>query len=122
MSFGKRGSERVEFAESISVRIIGIDGTWTRSCIMVDASETGARLTVKGCLAGIDIKEFFLLLSSRGLAYRRCRLVHFTGDQIGVEYVRSTERCSRYGAQKASGQQLQRLGSHDFHAPVRRGL
>lgn len=122
MSFGKRKNERVVFAEGISVRIIGIDGTWTRDCIMLDASETGARLTIKGCLAGIDIKEFFLLLSSRGLAYRRCRLIHFTGDQIGVEYVRSMERCSRYGTQRVPGLQLQRIGSHESHAPVRRRI
>jgi hypothetical protein len=34
----------------------------------------------------LDLTEFFLLLSSTGLAFRRCRLVRVTGDQIGVQF------------------------------------
>jgi hypothetical protein len=36
----------------------------------------------------LDLKEFFLLLSSTGLAYRRCRLVRLAGDQIGVAFLK----------------------------------
>jgi hypothetical protein len=35
----------------------------------------------------LDLKEFFLLLSSTGLAYRRCQLVRVSGDQIGVAFL-----------------------------------
>jgi hypothetical protein len=87
MAFGKRRSERVGFAKGIPVRMVGLDGKWSRDCFMVDASATGARLTIDGSLAGQDFREFFLLLSSTGLVYRRCRTVRHAGDQIGIEFV-----------------------------------
>jgi PilZ domain-containing protein len=88
MAFGDRKSERVDFDRGIRVHIMGIDGTWRRDCMMVDVSQTGARLCVEGPLDGLDLKEFFLLLSSTGLAYRRCRMVRLAGDQIGVEFLK----------------------------------
>src|SRR6202023_171584 len=87
MAYGDRKSERVEFGRGIDVHMMGIDGTWRRDCTMNDVSRTGARLTVNGPIQGLDRKEFFLLLSSTGLAYRRCRMVRLAGDQIGVEFV-----------------------------------
>jgi hypothetical protein len=87
MAFGKRGSERVDFERGIRVHLMGIDGTWRRDCMMIDVSQTGARLCVEGSLDGLDLKEFFLLLSLTGLAYRRCRMVRLAGDQIGVEFL-----------------------------------
>lgn len=66
---------------------MGIDGTWRRDSVMIDVSQTGARLCVEGSLEGLDLNEFFLLLSSTGLAYRRCRMVRLAGDQIGVEFL-----------------------------------
>ena len=87
MALGNRGSERVNFDRGIRVYIMGIDGTWRRNCMMFDVSQTGARLSVEGSIDGLDLKEFFLLLSSTGLAYRRCRMVRLAGDQIGVEFV-----------------------------------
>jgi hypothetical protein len=88
MAFGDRKSERVDFDKGIHVYIMGIDGTWRRDCLMIDVSQTGARLSVEGSLEGLDLKEFFLLLSSTGLAYRRCRLVRLAGDQIGVAFLK----------------------------------
>jgi hypothetical protein len=87
MAYGDRKSERVDFERGIHVYIMGIDGTWRRDCIMVDVSQTGARLRIEGSLEGLDLKEFFLLLSSTGLAYRRCKLVRVAGDQIGVQFL-----------------------------------
>ena len=92
MAFGDRKSERVDFERGIHVHMMGIDGTWRRDCLMVDVSQTGARLSVEGPLEGLDLKEFFLLLSSTGLAYRRCRLVRIAGDQIGVEFLSATAK------------------------------
>jgi hypothetical protein len=87
MAYGDRKSERVDFERGIQVYIMAIDGTWRRECTMIDVSQTGARLRIEGPLDGLDLKEFFLLLSSTGLAYRRCRLVRVTGDQIGIEFL-----------------------------------
>jgi hypothetical protein len=80
-------SDRVDFERGVPVYMMGIDGTWRRDCLMVDVSETGARLLIEGSLEGLDLKEFFLLLSSTGLAYRRCRLVRVDGNQIGVAFL-----------------------------------
>lgn|ERR1700681_398637 len=87
MAFGDRKSGRVDFERGIRVFIMGIDGTWRRDCTMFDVSQTGARLCIQGSFEGLDLKEFFLLLSSTGLAYRRCRIVRVAGDQIGVEFL-----------------------------------
>src|SRR6476659_4736223 len=87
MTFGMRKSERVNFERGIDVFMMGIDGTWRRSCVMFDVSQTGARLHVEDSIEGLDLKEFFLLLSSTGLAYRRCKLVRVAGDQIGIEFL-----------------------------------
>ena len=75
VAYGDRKSERIEFERGIDVYIMGIDGTWRRDGKLNDVSRTGARLTVTGSIQGLDLKEFFLLLSSTGLAYRRCRMV-----------------------------------------------
>src|SRR3982074_3805306 len=87
MAYGDRKSERVDFERGIDVYIMGIDGTWRRECMMFDVSQTGARLRIEGSFEGLDVKEFFLLLSSTGLAFRRCKLVRISGDQIGVRFL-----------------------------------
>jgi len=87
MAYGDRKSDRVNFDRGVPVYVMGIDGTWRRECTMHDVSHTGARLRVEGSLEGLDLKEFFLLLSSTGLAYPRCQLVRVTGDEIGVEFL-----------------------------------
>jgi hypothetical protein len=98
----KRSEERVGFEQGILVCIMGLHGTWRRECRMVDVSRTGARLLIEGSCEGLDLKEFFLLLSSTGLAYRRCRTVQFAGDQIRVEFVMPN---------KAAGKKKQFYGS-----------
>jgi hypothetical protein len=87
MAYGDRKSERVNFERDIQVYIMGIDGTWRRDCMLIDVSQTGARLRIEESFEGLDLKEFFLLLSSAGLAYRRCQLVRVSGDQIGVRFL-----------------------------------
>jgi PilZ domain len=87
MAYGDRKSGRVNFDRGIHAYIMGIDGTWRRDCIMIDVSQTGARLCIEGSIEGLDLKEFFLLLSSTGLAFRRCQLVRVAGDQIGVKFL-----------------------------------
>jgi hypothetical protein len=87
MTYGDRKSDRVDFDRGIPVYMMGIDGTWRRDCTMIDVSQTGARLRIEGSLEGIDLREFFLLLSSTGLAFRRCKLVRVDGEQIGVQFL-----------------------------------
>jgi hypothetical protein len=102
MTFGMRKNERVNFERGVDVFIMGIDGTWRRSCRMIDVSQTGARLCVENSIEGLDLKEFFLVLSSTGLAYRRCRMVRLAGDQIGVEFLKSTPAKSRKQSTRGS--------------------
>jgi hypothetical protein len=100
MAFGDRKSNRVDFERGIRVYIMGIDGTWRRDCMMIDVSQTGARLCIEGSLEGLDLKEFFLLLSSTGLAYRRCRMVRLAGDQIGVEFLTLDKNAKKKNSRK----------------------
>ncbi|MGH6709122.1 MAG: PilZ domain-containing protein [Bradyrhizobium sp.] len=84
----RRNASRVSFANGIDVHIVAIDGTWNRKCTMMDVSETGARLALAGSVVGLSLKEFFLLLSSTGAAFRRCELAWVNGEQIGVNFLR----------------------------------
>lgn len=101
MAFGDRKHERVDFERGIHVQIMGIDGTWRRDCMMIDVSQTGARLCIEGSFDGLDLKEFFLLLSSTGLAYRRCKLVRVAGDEIGVEFLQAAAAKSKKAARES---------------------
>jgi hypothetical protein len=106
MAFGNRKSERVVFERGFHVYIMGIDGTWRRDCMMIDASQTGARLCIEGSLEGLDLREFFLLLSSTGLAYRRCKMVRLAGDQIGVEFLKRDNNTRRKASKRRSAEQI----------------
>ena len=88
----KRKSSRVEFSHGVSAQMMAIDGTWRRDCTMNDVSESGAKLTVDGSIEGLHLKEFFLLLSSTGLAYRRCEMVWLDGDKLGVNFIKQGDR------------------------------
>jgi hypothetical protein len=70
---------------------MGVDGTWRRSCRLLDVSTTGARLDVDGSIEVLQAKEFFLLLSSTGLAFRRCELVRVDGSEVGVRFLANRE-------------------------------
>ena len=83
----RRKHDRVLFQKGFAVNIMAIDGTWRRACILKDVSQTGARLIMDSSIQGLSLKEFFLLLSSSGLAYRRCQLAWVNGDQIGVNFL-----------------------------------
>ena len=93
----RRKGDRVTFERGIPAHMMGIDGTWRRDCVMEDVSETGAKLTVEGSVEGLHLKEFFLLLSSTGLAYRRCELAWVNGDQIGVNFLKQGDKKKKAG-------------------------
>jgi hypothetical protein len=82
-----RRSSRIRFDHKHPVNLMGVDGTWRRSCVLLDASTTGAKLEVEGSADVLRAREFFLLLSSTGLAFRRCELVWVDGTQVGVKFI-----------------------------------
>ena len=83
-----RKATRVVFERGFPANMMAIDGTWRRPCTMEDVSDTGARLTIDGSIEGLPLKEFFLLLSTMGKAYRRCQLAWVNGDQVGVFFLK----------------------------------
>jgi len=82
-----RKANRVRFDHKHPVNLMGVDGTWRRSCVLLDVSETGAKIEVEGSVDVLQAKEFFLLLSSTGLAFRRCELVWIDGCNAGIRFV-----------------------------------
>jgi hypothetical protein len=87
-----KSGERVTFSRGYGVRIMGIDGTWRRDCMLNAISDTDAMLTVDGSIQGLNLKEFFLLLSSTGLAYRRCELVRVNGAEIDIQFLQGKNK------------------------------
>src|SRR5258707_15088504 len=88
MTDDAKGLERVTFSRGYGVCIMGIDGTWRRDCLLNAISDNDAILTVDGSIKGLNLKEFFLLLSSTGLAYRRCELVRVNGSEMDVQFLK----------------------------------
>jgi len=97
-----KGTERVTFSRGYDVCIMAIDGTWRRDCVLNAISDTDATLTVEGSIQGLNLKEFFLLLSSTGLAYRRCELAWVNGDQIGVNFLKQGDKKKKAGAKRGA--------------------
>ena len=87
MSWNNRKSDRVQFQRPFPVTLMGVDGTWQRSCVLRDASSTGARIEINGSTDVLRAKEFFLVLSSTGLAFRRCELVWIDGATAGIRFL-----------------------------------
>ena len=56
-----------------------------------------ATLTVDGSVQGLNLREFFLLLSSTGLAYRRCELVRINGSEMDIQFLRGKNRKKKPG-------------------------
>jgi hypothetical protein len=83
-----RKTNRVRFDHRHAANLMGVDGTWRRSCFLLDVSATGAKIEIEGSIEVLQAKEFFLLLSSTGLAFRRCELVWIDGCNAGVRFVK----------------------------------
>jgi hypothetical protein len=79
---------RVRFEQGLHAHLMAIDGTWRRDCVVNDISDSDATMRVLASIEGLKLAEFFLLLSSTGLAYRRCSLEWVNGDEIGVSFLR----------------------------------
>jgi transposase-like protein len=95
----QKDQHSVTFESLVPVQIMAIDGTWRRRCILKQVSEAGGMLAVEGSVQGLNLREFFLLLLSTGLAYRRCEVDHINGDEMTVAFLR------RRGKQKEKSQE-----------------
>lgn len=82
-----QSSRRVTFEPPLLAQMMAIDGTWRRPCCIKDVSENDAKLLVEASFEGLALKEFFLLLSSTGLAYRRCQLSRVQGEELEVRFL-----------------------------------
>ena len=102
MSEESKGAERVTFSRGYDVCIMAIDGTWRRDCQLKAVSDNDATLSVEGSIQGLNLKEFFLLLSSTGLAYRRCELVRVNGTEIDVQFLKGKNKKKKPGAASKS--------------------
>jgi hypothetical protein len=89
MSLNERriSAPRVKFERPLGVRAMAIDGTWCRKCLLVDVSDTGARIQLTSTAAGLT--EFFLLLTTFGTpVFRRCTRKWVDGLLMGVIFER----------------------------------
>ena len=89
-SLAERRGNRFVSQEGFPARVMAIDGTWCRNCKIMDVSDFGAKLQIDQSVEGLRLREFFLVLSSTGIAHRRCELVWFRGGVLGVNFVRRT--------------------------------
>jgi hypothetical protein len=96
-----RKARRVKFDHRREVNLMAVDGTWRRSCVLVDISDTGAKLILDGPTEVLRVKEFFLVLSTTGLAFRRCELIWVEGASVGVHFVGNDGR--KRGAKPQEG-------------------
>ena len=94
----RRKGDRVVFERGIPAHMMAIDGTWRRECSLYDVSDDGAKLAVGSSIEGLVLAEFFLVLSSTGLAYRHCKLAWVNGDQIGVTFLKRSRKPARRGS------------------------
>ena len=106
MSDDSKSSDRVNFTRGYDVCIMAIDGTWRRDCKLNAISENDASLTVDGSINGLNLKEFFLLLSSTGLAYRRCELVRVNGTDMDIHFLRGKNAKKRPGAASKANEMM----------------
>jgi hypothetical protein len=103
----KLEDKSVSFGDPLPTRIMAVDGTWRRECGLREISGTYAKLEVGGSVQGISLKEFFLVLSSSGLAYRRCKLEGVRGSELTVSFLRrgkDSDRIRSFRAQMLNSQ------------------
>ena len=91
----RQRNERVVFQKGFDAHMMAIDGTWRRDCQLRAISDNDAVLLLEGSIQGLNLKEFFLLLSSTGLAYRRCELVRVNGSEMDIQFLKGKNKKKR---------------------------
>ena len=89
MDVQKRKASRVRFDYGYPARIMAVDGTWYRDCMIEDISESGAKISITGSVEGLELNEFLLALSRAGVAHRRCDLAWLTREIMGIRFAES---------------------------------
>ena len=51
---------------------------------MMDASDNGAKLTLTQPVESLQLRQFFLKLSTTGSSFRRCELAWMNDNEVGV--------------------------------------
>jgi hypothetical protein len=92
MNWDRRKADRVHFQHAHRVNLMAVDGTWRRSCVLLDISSSGARFEIDGSTDVLQARQFFLVLSSTGLAFRRCELVWINGSTVGVRFLANRKK------------------------------
>jgi PilZ domain len=83
----RRKEFRVQFETPLEARVMAIDGTSFQECLLIDLSESGARITLAS--PAPELTEFFLVLSSFGPpVFRRCRREWVDGPLMGVSFLK----------------------------------
>jgi hypothetical protein len=80
--------QSVTFEIPLPAQMMAINGTWRRPCAIKTISDTGATIFLEASIEGLSLTEFFLVLSSTRLAYRRCEL-DVNGTEISVKFLRT---------------------------------
>lgn len=94
----RRKANHVLFDEPLTVKVLSLDGTWWRTCRLVEMSDAGARIAFDG--AGTVLSEFLLVLSSFGNpVYRRCKCAWVDGVQMGVHFDKGALKVKQAGPQ-----------------------
>jgi hypothetical protein len=82
---GRTSGFRVKFERPLAVRAMAIDGTWCRECLLIDVSETGARVELKSPAA--ELTELSLVLTTFGdPVFRRCTRTRIDGTSMGITF------------------------------------
>ncbi len=85
----RRLPKRVAFDHGISA--VSIDGTWCVTGILIDISNSGAKLRLFGNISErLKTEEFFLLITPDGRVKRRARMVWEKNRAVGVKFLQST--------------------------------
>jgi hypothetical protein len=85
----EQAGRQVIFEHPLPAQMMAIDGTWRRACTLKEVSDAGAKLQAETSIEGLTLNEFCLLLSSTGLAYRRCQLERVNGEELHVSFIRN---------------------------------
>lgn len=84
-SYEKRRGKRQNLSHQAEIARLE-DGERLADCIVLDISESGARLGLKAPSPGLP-SEFVLVLSRAGNVLRRCAVVRNGEKELGVRFV-----------------------------------
>ena len=75
----------VRFERPLPVRMMAIDGTRCVDSRLIDITDSGAQVEMKG--RAVELTEFFLMLTTFGNpVFRRCKREWVRGARVGVSF------------------------------------